>query len=119
MVCFSGLVAFGVQLVPVGRSVVLGYTFPLWVAPAAWLLLGEKLPALRLAGLAMGLAGLGVMFNPAAFDWGNRSALLGNGMILLAALCLGGGRPLHAGASLDRRARCNCCSGIRRWPRWC
>src|SRR5438105_12597102 len=33
MVAFSALVAFGLQLVPVGRSIVLGYTTPLWVVP--------------------------------------------------------------------------------------
>ncbi len=39
MVAFSALVAFGLKFVPVGRSIVLGYTTPLWVAPGAWLLL--------------------------------------------------------------------------------
>jgi drug/metabolite transporter (DMT)-like permease len=90
MVAFSVLVAFGLQLVPVGRSIVLGYTFPLWVAPAAWLLLHEKLPPLRLLGLAMGLVGLGTMFNPLAFNWRDSNALLGNALILLAAVCWAG-----------------------------
>ena len=34
----------------------------------------------------MGLAGLATMFNPLAFDWSDRSALIGNGLLLLAAL---------------------------------
>ena len=38
-------------------------------------------------GIALGLAGLATMFNPLDFDWSDRSALLGNGLILLAALC--------------------------------
>lgn len=87
MVAFSALVAFGLQFVPVGRSIVLGYTTPLWVAPAAWLLLGEAMTRARLAGIGLGLAGLVVMFNPLALDWGDTRALLGNGLILLAALC--------------------------------
>ncbi len=33
----------------------------------------------RVAGIALGLAGLLVMFNPLAFDWGDGRALLGNG----------------------------------------
>jgi drug/metabolite transporter (DMT)-like permease len=41
MGAFSALVAFGLQFVPVGRSIVLGYTTPLWVAPAAWLFLND------------------------------------------------------------------------------
>jgi drug/metabolite transporter (DMT)-like permease len=42
MVGFSILVSVGMQYLPAGRSVVLGYTTPLWVVPAAWLFLGEK-----------------------------------------------------------------------------
>ena len=87
MGAFAVLVAFGLQLVPVGRSIVLGYTTPLWVAPAAWLLLREPVTRSRLAGVGLGLAGLAIMFNPLAFDWSDRNALIGNGLILLAALC--------------------------------
>lgn len=87
MVAFSALVAFGLQVVPVGRSIVLGYTTPLWVAPGAWLFLGERLTRSRLLGIALALAGLAMMFNPLAFDWSDERALLGNGLILLAALC--------------------------------
>jgi drug/metabolite transporter (DMT)-like permease len=87
MGAFSALVAFGLQLVPVGRSIVLGYTTPLWVAPAAWLFLNEPLTRSRVAGIALGLAGLATMFNPLAFDWSNRAALIGNGLLLLAAFC--------------------------------
>jgi drug/metabolite transporter (DMT)-like permease len=87
MGAFSALVAFGLQFVPVGRSIVLGYTTPLWVAPAAWLFLNEPMPRSRLAGIALGLAGLATMFNPLAFDWSNHNALIGNGLLLLAALC--------------------------------
>lgn len=75
---------------PAGRSVVLAYTTPLWVIPAAWLFLGEPIGRGRQAGLAMGLAGLILIFNPLAFDWYNREALLGNGLVLLAALCWAG-----------------------------
>lgn len=87
MVAFSALVAFGLQFVPAGRSVMLGYTTPLWVAPAAWLFLSEPVTRSRLTGIGLGLAGLVVMFNPLAFDWSDGDALIGNGLILLAALC--------------------------------
>jgi drug/metabolite transporter (DMT)-like permease len=87
MGAFAALIAFGLQWVPVGRSIVLGYTTPLWVAPAAWLLLGEPMTRSRLAGIGLGLAGLAAMFNPLAFDWSDSGALIGNGLILLAAMC--------------------------------
>jgi drug/metabolite transporter (DMT)-like permease len=87
MGAFSTLVAFGLKFVPVGRSIVLGYTTPLWVAPAAWLFLNEPVTRSRLAGIALGLAGLATMFNPLAFDWSDSNALIGNGLLLLAALC--------------------------------
>jgi drug/metabolite transporter (DMT)-like permease len=87
MVAFSALVAFGLRFVPVGRSIVLGYTTPLWVVPGAWLFLREPMTRWRLAGVGLGLAGLIVMFNPLALDWNDRNALTGSGLILLAALC--------------------------------
>jgi drug/metabolite transporter (DMT)-like permease len=87
MVAFSALVAFGLQFAAVGRSIVLGYTTPLWVMPAAWLFLGERMTPSRSLGMALGLAGLAVLFNPLAFNWADTNTLAGSGCILLAALC--------------------------------
>ncbi|CAN5914061.1 DMT family transporter [soil metagenome] len=87
MVAFSALVAIGIQFVPAGRAIVLGYTTPLWVIPAARLFLGEPITKRHLLGGAIAFAGLALMFNPAAFDWRDGRALLGNGLLLLAAAC--------------------------------
>jgi drug/metabolite transporter (DMT)-like permease len=87
MVAFSSLVAIGIQFVPAGRAIVLGYTTPLWVIPAARLFLGEPITRRHLMGGGVAFAGLALMFNPAAFDWGDGRALLGNGLLLLAASC--------------------------------
>ena len=87
MTAFAALMAIGLQTVAAGRSIVLGFTTPLWVIPGAMLFLGERLTARRAVGVALGLAGLGLMFNPAAFDWSDRQALQGNGLLLLAAFC--------------------------------
>jgi drug/metabolite transporter (DMT)-like permease len=86
MVAFSALMTAGLKYVPVGRSVVLGYTTPLWVAPAAWFFMDEPLSPQRIFGISLGLAGLLFMFNPAALDWSDHQALLGNGLLLLSAL---------------------------------
>jgi drug/metabolite transporter (DMT)-like permease len=86
MVGFGVLSSIGLQTVPTGRSVVLAYTTPLWVVPGAALFLGEPLTARRVVGVVVGLAGLIVLFNPLAFDWTERAAVLGNLAILAAAL---------------------------------
>lgn len=86
MVGFAVLAMIGLQLVPVGRSVVLAYTTPLWVMPGAALLLGERMTPRRVLGVALGMLGLGFLFNPFAFDWSDHNAVLGHGALLLAAL---------------------------------
>jgi len=86
MVGFVILSNVGLQLVPAGRSVVLAYTTPLWVAPGASLFLKERLTARRGLGVILGLLGLIALFNPFAFDWGDRRAVLGNAAIIGAAL---------------------------------
>ena len=85
MVGFSVLGSVGLELVPTGRSVLLAYTTPLWVMPGASLFLGERLTARRVIGVVVGLLGLAVLFNPLAFDWTSRRALVGNAAILAAA----------------------------------
>ena len=86
MIGFGVFATWGLQTVPTGRSVVLAYTTPLWVVPGAALFLGERLTSRRVVGVVAGLVGLLVLFNPLAFDWTSREALLGNGAILVAAL---------------------------------
>jgi drug/metabolite transporter (DMT)-like permease len=86
MVGFVVLANVGLQLVPAGRSGVLAYTTPLWVAPAARLFLKEPLTVRRAVGVAIGILGLVVLFNPLAFDWADRRAVLGNAAVLGAAV---------------------------------
>ncbi len=86
MAAFMGLVNISLQYVPAGRSAILAYTTPLWVVPLAVLWLGESLTALRMVGLVLGLAGVAVLFNPLAFDWHDPNTVLGNGLLLFAAL---------------------------------
>ncbi len=90
MVAFSALVAAGVQFVPAGRAIVLGYTTPIWVAIGASMFLSETITLRRAIGIGSGLAGLAVIFNPATLNWGDRDALSGSGLILIAAFCWAG-----------------------------
>ena len=86
MTAFSVLATIGLQYLPAGRSVVLAYTMPLWVIPAARWYLGEAFNLRTASGLALGMAGLVFLLNPAAIDWANRDVLTGHGLILLAAV---------------------------------
>lgn len=87
MAAFAALMTAGLKHVSAGRTIILGYTTPLWVAPAAWMFLRERLPLRRGCGIALGLAGVLLLFDPRAFDWHDWNALLGNGLVLGAALC--------------------------------
>jgi drug/metabolite transporter (DMT)-like permease len=87
MVAFAALVSLGLQFVPAGRSVVLGYTTPLWVMIGARFFLGEALTAARLIGVAMGMSGIVLLFNPLSFSWHDRLAVMGNAFVLLGSLC--------------------------------
>ena len=87
MVAYAALIASALQYLPAGRSVVLGYTHPLWVVPGALLFLGERLTPVRAAGVLIGVGGILLLFNPAEVDWSNSDALRGNGMLMLASLC--------------------------------
>lgn len=86
MAGFLGLVTIALQYVPAGRSAILAYTTSLWVVPLAAVFLHERLGALKAMGLVLGLAGVALMFNPLGFDWRDPHVLLGNGLLLLAAL---------------------------------
>ncbi len=85
MAAVLALMNLGLANVPAGRSAILSYTMPLWVVPGAILILGERLRLGKSIGLALGLAGIAVMFNPVGFDWYNRKAVVGNGYLLAAA----------------------------------
>ena len=87
MTAYSALVAAGVQFLSAGRAIVLGYTTPIWVTIGARIFLGEATSPGRALGVCLGLAGLSVIFSPASLDWHDRSALLGSGLIMLAACC--------------------------------
>ncbi len=82
----TGLIHTGLSFMDAGRSAILVFTIPLWVAPMAFFALGERLTRMNVVGLAMGLAGIAVLFNPLSFDFSNPSALIGNGFMFLASM---------------------------------
>lgn len=86
MVGFVILTSFGLKHVPASRSAILAYTTPLWVLPLAILWLRESISKLKIIGFLFGLSGVLVLFNPMNFDWRNREVVLGNGLLILAAM---------------------------------
>lgn len=86
MAIFGAFMAIGLQYVSVGRSAVLAYTTPLWVIPGAIWILHEPINPLRMFGVVLGIIGTLILFNPLAMDWNNTNEIIGNGLLLLAAI---------------------------------
>ena len=81
----TALIHSGLEFLDAGRSAVLVFTMPLWVAPLAYFFLKEKINLVKLVGLILGLSGIGILFNPIGFDFTNKSFLYGNFLMLLAS----------------------------------
>ena len=58
---WNGLVLFGVQLLPAGRSAIIAYTMPLWATIIATLVLNEPLSKRKAAGLGLGMVGMALL----------------------------------------------------------
>src|SRR5260221_489463 len=56
--CWNLLVVYGLSMMPSGRAAILAYTMPAWSIPLSILLLGERLTARKLLGLALGVTGM-------------------------------------------------------------
>jgi len=80
------LVFTGLQLVPAGRSSVVVWTTSLWTVPIAALFLGERMTGRRWIGLALGITGVVVLFEPWSFDWAQSDVAIGHGLLILAAI---------------------------------
>jgi len=55
------LVAYGLTMIASGRAAILGYTMPVLAIPLSIWLLGERLTPAKITGLALGMAGLGLL----------------------------------------------------------
>jgi drug/metabolite transporter (DMT)-like permease len=93
--CWNMLIAFGVPLIPSGRAAILAYTMPVWSVPLSIWLLGERVRARKLLGLALGMAGLALLLE---------ESLTGIGAAPLGALFIVGAAMSWAlGAVLQKR----------------
>ncbi len=58
---WNGLVLFGLQQLPAGRSAILAYTMPVWSVLFSLALLHEPLSLRKVIGLALGMLGMGLL----------------------------------------------------------
>ena len=58
---WNGLVLFGVQQMPAGRSAILAYTMPVWATLVSLMVLHEPLSRRKAVGLGLGTAGMLVL----------------------------------------------------------
>ena len=58
---WNGLVLFGVQQLPAGRSAILAYTMPVWATLVAMMVLHEPLGRRKAIGLVLGMIGMALL----------------------------------------------------------
>jgi drug/metabolite transporter (DMT)-like permease len=56
--------AYALTLMPAGRASIIAYTMPAFATLFGWLFLRERMTAARLSGLALSMAGIGVLVAP-------------------------------------------------------
>ena len=77
-------IAYGLTLLPAGRSAILAYTMPLWVALLSVPLLREPLMPRRLLGLVLGTSGMLLLLSD---EWASlRAAPVGALLVVSAAM---------------------------------
>jgi drug/metabolite transporter (DMT)-like permease len=86
MAAFSAFVIIALLSLPVGRSVILAYSTPLWVAPASVPLLRERLSPLAAGGVCCGIAGLILLTGPWNVNWSDPIARNGIELLVSAAV---------------------------------
>lgn len=84
------LMNLALRVLPAGRSSVLNFTTPLWVALILVVAFRARPGRAELVGLATGLAGITVLLNPAVIDWASAGQLAGSAGLILAAILWAG-----------------------------
>lgn len=81
--------ALGVANMPAGRAAIIAYTMPVWATIWSVFLLKERLTALRLIGLLLGVAGITFLIGPDLIVF--KVAPMGAIFMLCAAICWAAG----------------------------
>jgi drug/metabolite transporter (DMT)-like permease len=86
MAASIALMNLALLVVSAGRSSVLLFTQPLWVALLELPAVGLRNARGQIVGLVLGLSGIGLLLNPTAINWGSTGQLLGSGALIMAAV---------------------------------
>lgn len=78
------------QVVAAGRSSVLQYTMPLWVAVLMLVLFRIRPRGNEVLGLVLGIAGLVLLLNPAVIDWSSPGEVAGSLALIFNAMLWAG-----------------------------
>jgi drug/metabolite transporter (DMT)-like permease len=81
--CWNILIAYGVAMIPSGRAAIIAYTMPVLAIPLSVWLLGERMNGRKLAGIALGVGGLGLLLVDQVASL--RAAPVGTLLVLCAA----------------------------------
>ncbi|HSF91505.1 MAG TPA: DMT family transporter [Paracoccaceae bacterium] len=95
-VVYLGANFIAVQTVEAGLASIIASMLPLLVAAASWLVLGERLPKLAIAGLVVGFTGVFLIMGTRLSGGAD---LLGLGLCLVGVLALAAATMLVSGAS--------------------
>jgi drug/metabolite transporter (DMT)-like permease len=59
--CWNMMIAFGLTMIPSGRTAILAFTMPVWSVPLSAWLLGEKITPAKVGALVLGMAGMALL----------------------------------------------------------
>ncbi len=82
-----GLLFVGMRTIPAAAAAILLFSNPIWVALLGRLFLHERLGAVRLGGLVLGMVDVALAIGPGALWQGQRAALAGELCCLASAVC--------------------------------
>lgn len=84
------LMNIALPFLPAGRTALLAYTTPIWVAGIQAVVFRARPSKREAIALVLGLGGIGLLLNPASIDWRVPGVLAGSSIMLLSAALMGG-----------------------------
>lgn len=83
------LMNIALPFLPAGRTALLAYTTPIWVAILQAVVFRARPSKREAIALILGVGGIGLLLNPASIDWRAPGVLAGSGIMLMSAALMG------------------------------